>query len=427
MILKKISILLLLFCCNKSDAVAQDNLYARYTTNENRDKIHKRLVNNTILFNLSLPLTDTTEEKWEEAFGAMEFLLYKNPMVDKKIEEAFENLQSRSKSFQRALLELAYTSYPSRYLTQTDDLLRGTNDPKIFAMSAEYILQSSQDSLTVETIEELMISKFSHQSTDPILVRLSEQLSEIKFSSPSFIDNKFFTDILNRNFLPGNTIMYSFQRKDRDFPGLVVIRNKDGIFVRDSAEIFNVPQLARSINNLPSYLTNGNTPQGIFRMKGFDVSMSMFIGPSPNVQLTMPGETSLINFFADSSIYDTIWNKEFYAKLLPMTLQNYSPLYHSYYAGLAGRSEIIAHGTAINPEYFKGKPYYPHTPSLGCLSTKEIWNGRRLESNQKKLINGLLKAGGADGYCVVIELDDKKAAVTIEELLPHLLKAALVK
>ena len=427
MILKKISILLLLFCCNKSDAVAQDNLYARYTTNENRDKIHKRLVNNTILFNLSLPLTDTTEEKWEEAFGAMEFLLYKNPMVDKKIEEAFENLQSRSKSFQRALLELAYTSYPSRYLTQTDDLLRGTNDPKIFAMSAEYILQSSQDSLTVETIEELMISKFSHQSTDPILVRLSEQLSEIKFSSPSFIDNKFFTDILNRNFLPGNTIMYSFQRKDRDFPGLVVIRNKDGIFVRDSAEIFNVPQLARSINNLPSYLTNGNTPQGIFRMKGFDVSMSMFIGPSPNVQLTMPGETSLINFFADSSIYDTIWNKEFYAKLLPITLQNYSPLYHSYYAGLAGRSEIIAHGTAINPEYFKGKPYYPHTPSLGCLSTKEIWNGRRLESNQKKLINGLLKAGGADGYCVVIELDDKKAAVTIEELLPHLLKAALVK
>ncbi len=427
MILKKISILLLLFCCNKSDAVAQDNLYARYTTNENRDKIHKRLVNNTILFNLSLPLTDTTEEKWEESFGAMEFLLYKNPMVDKKIEEAFENLQSRSKSFQRALLELAYTSYPSRYLTQTVDLLKGTNDPKIFAMSAEYILQSSQDSLTVETIEELMISKFSDQSTDPILVRLSEQLSEIKFSSPSFIDNKFFTDILNRNFLPGNTIMYSFQRKDRDFPGLVVIRNKDGIFVRDSAEIFNVPQLARSINNLPSYLTNGNTPQGIFRMKGFDVSMSMFIGPSPNVQLTMPGETSLINFFADSSIYDTIWNKEFYAKLLPITLQNYSPLYHSYYAGLAGRSEIIAHGTAINPEYFKGKPYYPHTPSLGCLSTKEIWNGRRLESNQKKLINGLLKAGGADGYCVVIELDDKKAAVTIEELLPHLLKAELVK
>jgi hypothetical protein len=427
MILKKISILLLLFCCNKSDAVAQDNLYARYTTNENRDKIHKRLVNNTILFNLSLPLTDTTEEKWEEAFGAMEFLLYKNPMVDKKIEEAFENLQSRSKSFQRALLELAYTSYPSRYLTQTVDLLKGTNDPKIFAMSAEYILQSSQDSLTVETIEELMISKFSDQSTDPILVRLSEQLSEIKFSSPSFIDNKFFTDILNRNFLPGNTIMYSFQRKDRDFPGLVVIRNKDGIFVRDSAEIFNVPQLARSINNLPSYLTNGNTPQGIFRMKGFDVSMSMFIGPSPNVQLTMPGETSLINFFADSSIYDTIWNKEFYAKLLPITLQNYSPLYHSYYAGLAGRSEIIAHGTAINPEYFKGKLYYPHTPSLGCLSTKEIWNGKRLESNQKKLINGLLKAGGADGYCVVIELDDKKAAVTIEELLPHLLKAELVK
>ncbi len=56
-------------------------------------------------------------------------------------------------------------------------------------------------------------------------------------------------------------------------PGLVIIRQKDGIFVADSSgNIFNVPQLARSITNLPVYLTNGNTPQGIFAMHGFDVS-----------------------------------------------------------------------------------------------------------------------------------------------------------
>lgn len=404
----------------------QDNLYARYTTTENREKIHKSLVNNTILGNLSLPLNEN-EDKWEDAFGAMEFLLYKNVKVDKKIDEAFEKVQSTGFSFQRALLELAYTSYPSKYIQQVYGILNHTANPKIFAMSAEYILQTHTDSLTVDYIEESLIRKFADKSTDPILFRLSERIAELKTPPASLIENKFFIDLLNKRFLPGKTIMYSFQRKDRNYPGLVIIRNKDGTFVRDSVEIFNVPQLARSINNLPSYLTNGNTPQGIFRMKGFDVSMSMFIGPSPNIQLTMPGETSLAKFFADITIYDSLWDKEDYARLLPKKLQNYSPLYHSYYAGMAGRTEIISHGTAIDPEYYKGQPYYPHTPSLGCLSTKEIWQGKRLESNQKKLIAGLLKAGGADGYCVVLELDDKRSAVTIEELMPHLLQAQSLK
>ena len=96
------------------------------------------------------------------------------------------------------------------------------------------------------------------------------------------------------------------------------------------------------------------------------------------------------------------------------------PLYHSYYAGLIGRSEIIAHGTTLDPKLYSDKPYYPLTPSQGCLCTREVWNGKRLESDQQKLINALLKAGGANGYCVVIELDDKQSAVTLSDILPLL-------
>ena len=73
-------------------------------------------------------------------------------------------------------------------------------------------------------------------------------------------------------------------------------------------------------------------------------------------------------------------------KLLPAKLKNYSPLYESFYAGKAGRSEIIAHGTAINPEYYKGKQYYPYTPTQGCLSTKELWssvNGKLIYNDQQ--------------------------------------------
>lgn len=418
--------LILLFL--QQNSIAQDNLFARFTTKESQDKIYQNLLNNTINKNLSLSLNDSTEANWEDAFGALELLLYRNKLVDKKIDGVFEIIGSRSNSFQRALLELAYTNYPSKYFIEALSLLQTTEDVKIFAMCVEYLLQQDPDRLIVAGIKDMMIKKFPDDLANPVIVMLSEHISQINSPSISFIQNKFFTDVLNKNFLPGNIIMYSFQRKDRNYPGLVVIRNREGIFIRDSGEIiFNVPQLARSISNLPDYLTNGNTPQGIFRMHGFDVSTSIFIGPSPNIQLSMPGETSLKKFFNDSTIQDTVWTKEYYAKLLPKSLQNYAPLYHTYYAGLAGRTEIISHGTTINPEYYKGKPYYPHTPTQGCLCTKEIWDGRRLESNQKKLIDALLKAGGAEGYCVVIELDNKKASVTIDEILPHLLKAESLK
>jgi hypothetical protein len=122
----------------------------------------------------------------------------------------------------------------------------------------------------------------------------------------------------------------------------------------------------------------------------------------------------------DSLLTDTAWDIADYKKLLPGNLQNYFPLYHAYYAGKAGRTEIIAHGTTVNPEYYKGTPYYPHTPSQGCLSTKETWNGKLIESDQLQLVYALLKAGGANGYCVVVELDDKNEPVTISDVLPFL-------
>ena len=87
---------------------------------------------------------------------------------------------------------------------------------------------------------------------------------------------------------------------------------------------------------------------------------------------------------------------------------------------IAGRTEIIAHGTTIDPNYYAGKPYYPLTPTEGCLCTKEIWNGKRIESDQEKLVNGLLQAGGANGYCVVIEIDDKNEPVMLKDLMPYL-------
>src|ERR1700759_60462 len=88
-------------------------------------------------------------------------------------------------------------------------------------------------------------------------------------------------------------------------------------------------------------------------------------------------------------------------------------------AGTIGRTEIIAHGTTIDPEYYKGRPFYPLTPTMGCLCAKELWNptsGHPLVSEQLNLITAFQSAPGQKGYLYVINVDDQRKPVTREEV-----------
>ena len=398
-------------------------LYASYTTKAAREKMNERIIKNTITKNLSLPITEDTEGYWEDAFNAMQVFDVKTPFTQQKVLQAFDSVEWRSPSFQRSLLEVTYAMFPDTFDTLVLDLIDKTFYNKIFAMGVECLLNTSSADVYKESLYTLMLEKFGAEFyKDPTLLMLSKKLISNYEDEPLFIE-KVLPELLNRNFLRGKVIMYSFQRKNRDYPGTVILRNAAGNFITDSSgEIFNIPQLARSISGLPFYLTNGNTPAGIYRMYGFGVSMSNFIGPTANIQMGMPVELSLQKFFDDTTILDSAWTIDWYQKLIPPYLKDYLPLYNSYYAGLIGRREVIAHGTTIDPRYYNNKSWYPLTPTQGCLCTKEIWEGKRVESDQQKLVNGLLKAGGAKGYCVVIEVDDKQAPVTLKDIKPYLPK-----
>ncbi len=428
MLFKKVCILFLLCYFTTIEVASQNNpdVFATYTTTINRSNLYTKLVNQ-INKNLSIPLTPKTESKWQDVIWSMELINYKNPWIKTRLKYAIDSIQYRGTDFQRDLLELAYTNYPKDFVKEVKGFITQISNPKVFAMAAEYLLQNKNDNASISFLKNLIQKKFSNIADDAILTSLSIRLQQ----KNTVTANKILPDIFSKNFLPGNVIMYSIQKKNRDYSGIVIVRNKEGKFVRDSnGKIFNVPQLARSITNLPGYLTNGNTPQGIFRMYGFDNSASSFIGPTTNIQLTMPAETSLQHFLKDSSITDSTWNIDWYRNLLSEKIKKYSPLYESFYAGKAGRSEIIAHGTAIDPGYYKNKPYYPYTPSQGCLCTKELWsslNGKRIYSDQQKLADAINLAGGPDGYAVVIELDNKNMPVNINEILPLILKAESLK
>ena len=379
-------------------------------------RLYKNLVNNAITKNLSYPLSDSTEENWMDAFNAMELIRYKSPWTESRIHTAFDGVEKRSVYFQRAFLELLYANYPSVFLKEVELLINTPGNDKVFAMCAEY-LQASNNKALKKDIAARALMKLAADSSNAILKQLNYRLNE-RAKNKSLPPLK---DILHQSFFTNATVVFSFQRTNRDYPGITIIRDSAGNFLKDEyGNIFSVPQLARSINNLPGYLSNGNTPQGIFRMKDFDVSKSNFIGPTKNIQLTMPAETSLQHFMNDSAITDSVWTEGWYKKLLPLSWTNYFPIYETYYAGKAGRTEIIAHGSTVDPGYYKGQPYYPLTPTLGCLCTKEIWNeadGKRTASDQQKLVDALQKAGGANGYYVLIELNDEQRPVTISDIL----------
>lgn len=407
--------------CGAAIAQYDAPLYTSYTTKAAREKMNELVIKNVITQSLSYPLTEFTEESWQDAFNAMEVFHFSTPFTTLKVEEAFETASERSLNFKRALLEVVYTLYPGKFSLPVFKLMKETNNPRIFAMGAEYLRLSEKDQHLVAQVPALMVKIFNEDvSVDPTLFMLSKRL-EPKDKNPIKIE-EVLSEILGQNFLPGKTVLFSFQRHNRDYPGLAIFRNPAGNFIADSTgHIIAIPQLARSITNLPFYVRNGNTPQGIYGMYGFGVSMSNFIGPTANLQMGMPFELSKKKFFNNDNIPDSEWTLENYKTLLPRKLQNYLPLFGSFYAGMIGRNEIIAHGTTVDPELYTTKPYYPLTPTMGCLTTKEIWDGRRLESDQQALINALLKAGGSRGFTVVVEIDDKEEAVSIEELLPFII------
>lgn len=384
------------------------------TKTENRQKLYKTLVNG-INRNLSLPLADSTEENWMDAFYSMELLRFTSPWVDSKIHSAFTGIENRSVYFQQALMECMYDAYPGVFEKEVRKLLDTTASAKCFAICAAYLLRiNPADAAVIKTIN-LRRNQFPD---DKVLNALWYRSVYTKQNLPPLLD------LLHHPFYPKAKIVFSFQRKNRDYPGLAVIRDSAGVFARDAyGNIFSVPQLARSISNLPGYISNGNTPQGVFRMYGLDISKSIFIGPTPNIQLTMPGETAVRHFINDSTNTDSVWTMERYRELLPQSWRAYMPFYETFFAGMAGRTEIIAHGSTVDPGYYKNTSYYPLTPTLGCLCTKEIWsetNGRRLQSDQQKLVEALKKAGGAEGYYIVVELNDEQRPVEIKEVLPYL-------
>ncbi|MDZ7318347.1 MAG: hypothetical protein ONB11_04280 [candidate division KSB1 bacterium] len=418
-----IALLFFLGCGPQKFHFKLDELEAPHATFSKREKFKQDLFENTIMKNLGVELTSETESKWQAALWAMELSLHRSDSAFNSLKRAFGTFNRRSLAFQRALLEAVYCLYPNEFIHEIYDVAQNTPSPKLFAMAIHYLNRLNPP--IQPEFQNLLLQRFPNWQAQPILFMLHENLKSSTQPRPPLID------LFSHPFEQGKTLIFCLQRSDRNYPGLTIIRKPDGQFLRtQDGDIFHVSHLARAISNLPGYITNGNTPQGIFSIQGIDVSNNQFIGQTPNLQLTMPFEISAQKYFHNEKLNDTTWSEKLYRSLLPESWRSYLPIWEAYYAGQAGRTEIIAHGTTIDPEFYAGQPYYPNTPSLGCITAKELWsgeNGRCLISDQLRFINAFRLAGSKKGYFVVVELDDKQQPVVLEEVIMDILKAEGVR
>jgi hypothetical protein len=314
-------------------------------------------IEKSIQKNLATPLTIDTEADWEDAFYAIQLINYNPALVNAKIITASKQLSKQTAGFQKSFWTLCYKRFPLQFFTQAKNTIDTTTNYKLMALAGEYILADDKKLNYAKSLLTVLKQKFEKDSliiNSPHFISLVNNCKKNKKDRDAVVDSKAaLVEAIPLSFvtsyLPNNTIVFSFQRKNRNYAGLAIVRKQDGSFVKnEDGSYFNVPQLARSINNLPSYLTSGNTPQGVFRMSGFGISKIEAIGTTENLQLTLPVESTKQHFFRDSSITDNNWTIEDYKNILPKKWRKNKNLLEAYYAGLAGRYEIIAHGTTIN-------------------------------------------------------------------------------
>jgi hypothetical protein len=384
-------------------------------------------LNKMIAATFALPIADSTVMQYQSAFWAMMYVEQKPASALPKIKMALANFSKYDNTFQNALLEVVYAQYPKELGKEIFNLINDSLiSAKQFAQCAEYLLKNNINKSKVFVLVQKRIQTAFEKLEKKSLIYYNAIFSAQPYSyqkkEPVHEYNKEVIKLLlNNEYLADKTLVISLQNKNRDYPGIAVIRKANGEILKFKDSIFYVQQLTRSITNLPYYISNGNTPQGIFRIDGFGVSTNTHIGTTENFQLCMPFECAVKDFF-DEVVTDTIWTDAIVNRILPKQMNaDYAFLLESTIAGKLGRYEIIAHGSTVNTDYYKTKSYKGFTPTMGCLQAKELWNyttGERVYSDQQKLIDAYKSTRAVKGYLVVLDIIDAQRPVTIVDLKP---------
>jgi hypothetical protein len=389
-------------------------------TKEAREK-YKAGMLNTISSEINSFKQKNKESSIKKTFEYMQVLNYIEDDGYSFLKSTLIDYPIKSENFYSSCLETIYTLYESGFEEEMQKILQETTSAKHFTIASHFLLRLYPEEK--EKYLTILKKRFKDYQKIPQLRILAQYLeispSEFLLKRPSL------KDLFSHTYEKDKFILFSIQRANRDYPGLLIIKKPDGTFLRrEDGSIFTISQLARSVSDLPSYVVNGNTPQGIFSIQKIQTVKNDIIGPTPAVITSMPFEISTELYFHSPKKLGK-WSLKSYLDILPYSWRNYFPIHEAYIAGEMGRSGIYAHGTTVDTEFYKDYSYYPNTPTRGCLSSKEIWSrktGKSLFSDQSVLVNALKSLEPSRGYLIVFDIDDREMPVTLDEVLMDILE-----
>ena len=339
------------------------------------------------------------------AWGSIAFQL-KSEKVERLFEQSHQKYDTLPTNLRYNLLLAMRALYPKSYNEFAFQKLKQETDPKINALLSFWYSEITDAKLGTGLIPNSKYSEVISKSNDALKIK-----------------NQDWHGIFSDSLFAGKKNIWMFLPKDRTIVGRALIQDSNGKLVKGvKEEIESFEYLGLSASSAPFYLTNGNTPAGIYSIQGTHKSSNIFIGPVPLIETYMPYEGKTDLFFEKEKV-DSVWNIETYKQLIPEGLRNYDFMYQSYLAGKMGRSEIVIHGTTIDPEFFEGKSFYPLTPSLGCMCGKEIWSsksGEIIESEHLRLLRTFKKLKCQPGLLVVIQVDVDTSEQLEYEIQNHL-------
>lgn len=390
---------------------AVPEITAPWTTASAREAQRRHTRDEVIGANLGLPPASGDNARWQSFLSAVKWNGDHRPEVLAALRHRLEIPGAdsvKSDGFtevQRLAMETAFGLFPTELEPEMRQIFLTDTDPKRLAMAGAWLARMDSGAANRKSLEDSLRARKPDWAMQPQLLALVTGLraprTEIMRQRPPL------NDLLRAPF-GGRPVIFSLQRIDRRFAGRAVVRSADGSFlVEPDGTPFSALQFALSVSGLPGTLTNGNTPCGIFGIEEFGHTGNTAIGPSETIVLGLPLE------------YDKTWTEARYEDLLPESWKSWWPIREAWWAGQAGRFEILAHGTAIDPEPWTGTVFAGLTPSHGCLTCDESWDpstGRRLASEQARLTTALRRAGGPPAWLVVVEIDAAARPVTREDV-----------
>jgi hypothetical protein len=227
------------------------------------------------------------------------------------------------------------------------------------------------------------------------------------------IDSRTRVDLYEQGKYANQPTIFIFCRFEREQPCLMIVRDKNHELVRRSdGSIWHQPALTLSAVGRPSYLRNGNTPAGVHEINS--------VMPYANNQTAFGKWRRLILHFIPDTKYE-----KYHLMILPQSSFRQNWWLPATIARDVGRDLLRIHGTGRIMED-PTTPYYPLTPTHGCVSQRENTYDGIEYRDQRSLLDTLMVASDLSpvfeneekiyGLLYLVDLDHKAEAVSLKDL-----------